>query len=179
MWYLDYRKLPLGLPREHMLSRIKACASCWKISLCGSMGSAASQLILQTMPAVNWRLTDIAQESHEDNVPLASVTVIPCTLRNVPLRVTDIHASPIDSRSTPTQGFSISLTVKTAVLFLSEAKTKRLDRVVKFHIFPSDHWWEVQQPHLCVCLNQQGTNCEQISNCFLSFHLKTGLKPYQ
>lgn len=152
MWYLDYRKLPLGLPLEHMLSRIKACASCWKISLCGSIGFVASLLILQTMQAVNWRLTDIAQESHEDNVPLASVSVIPCTLRNVPLCVSAIYTSPICSRSpTPTLGFSILLTVKTVVLFMSEAKTKRLYRVVKFHIFHSDHWWEVQENTL-MCL---------------------------
>lgn len=68
-----------------MLSRIKACASCREISLCGSVGFVWSLLILQTMQAVNWRLTDIVQERHEDNVPAASVSVIPCTVRNVPL----------------------------------------------------------------------------------------------
>ncbi len=33
MWYLDYSKHPLGRPVEHMLSRIKVCASCCEISL--------------------------------------------------------------------------------------------------------------------------------------------------
>lgn len=135
-----------------MLSRIKACASCWKISLCGSMGFVASLLILQTMQVVNWRLTDIAQEGHEDNVPLASVSLIPCTLRNVPLCVSAIYTSPIYSRS-PTPGLShFTDSWKLFVfVFLIEATTKRFYRIVKFHIFHWHHWWEVQENTL-VCL---------------------------
>ncbi|CAB1453717.1 unnamed protein product [Pleuronectes platessa] len=54
-------------------------------SLCRPAEPVPPPLILQTMRPVNWRLTDIAEEGHEDNVRVASVSVIPCTPRNVPL----------------------------------------------------------------------------------------------
>lgn len=53
-------------------------------SLPGPMGHVPPLLILQTMQALNWRLTDIAKASHEDNVRVASVSVILCPLRNAP-----------------------------------------------------------------------------------------------
>lgn len=91
-------------------------------SLCRPTGRVPPLLILQTMQPVNWRLTDIAKGSHEDNVRVASVSVIPCTLRNVPLWLPSIlhHFSS----SPPTLGFSFLLTVKSCCFGL-ESNTKR------------------------------------------------------
>lgn len=92
-----------------------------------------------TMQAVNWRLTDIAEESHEDNVRVACVAVILYTLRNVPLWQASIPHQIYSQHpfSTHThKGFSILLTV--TVLLMSETRGgEHLCRVVKFHIFLS------------------------------------------
>ena len=63
-------------------------------SLCGPVGRVPPLLILQTMQAVNWRLTDIAKGSHEDNVRVASVSVIPLHSEECPF-VAAIHTSAL------------------------------------------------------------------------------------
>lgn len=45
------------------------------------------------MQAVNWRLTDIAEASHEDNARVASFSVIPLHSEECP-SVAAVHASP-------------------------------------------------------------------------------------
>lgn len=73
------------------MSRIKACASRCKIS--GPVVHVPPLLILQTMQAVNWRLTDIAEASHEDNARVASFSVIPLHSEEC-LSVAAVHVSP-------------------------------------------------------------------------------------
>lgn len=88
------------------------------------MGIVPPLLILQTMRAVNWRVTDIAKESHEDNVQVATVSVIPMHSEECS-SVAAAHTSPDQSSfllklPTPPRlslwGFPFLLTVKATVL---------------------------------------------------------------
>lgn len=79
----------------------------------GPAGHAPPLLILQTTQPVNWRPTDTAEESHEDNVRVASVTVIPLRCEECP-SVAAVHADLTSHHG----GFAVSLTVRPAAVFL-------------------------------------------------------------
>lgn len=123
-------------------------------SLCGLVELVPPLLILQTMQPVNWRLTDTAKESHEGNVRVASVSVIPCSLRNVRPSPRPLASSSL---------FPLHWQSELLLLCLFVFHSIRLSDfycVVKFHIFHPAHWWEVQESTpRCLCFNQQGTNC--------------------
>ena len=72
------------------------------------MGFVPPLLILQTMQAVNWRLTDLAKDSHEDNVWDASASVIlflPRALGAMPLCGIHPYFTSSTPLSPPTWGF--------------------------------------------------------------------------
>lgn len=97
-------------------------------SLCGPMVRVPPLLILQTMQAVNWRLTDIAKASHEDNARVASFSVIPPHSEECP-SVAAVHASPdlpqLTSRSVLFYYFPDSF--RATVLFSEPSKHKERD----------------------------------------------------
>lgn len=111
-------------------------------SLCGPMVHVPPLLILQTMQAVNWRLTDIAKASHEDNARVASFSVIPPHSQECP-SVAAVHASPdlpqLTSRSVLFNYFPDNFRATVFFSVVQQTQRERLYRAVKFHKHHSEH----------------------------------------